>query len=117
MIESRAEQGYLFVRLPANFHHDGMQKIFHKIVAAALRDGVHKVLLDTSGMEGRLTGWPGYVFGDASQVFRDHRIRFAILAEPGNLGKLRFIENVAYNRSVPLGVFSSVAEAVDWLQQ
>lgn len=115
-LESRDTQGYVLVRLPAGFRHDQAPQLFHSIVAAALRDSVSRVMLDVRGMEQRLTGWPGYVVGDACQVFRDHHMRLAIVAESGSLGKLRFIENVAYNRAVPLGIFRSIEAAAAWLQ-
>lgn len=116
VIESRAAEGYVLVRLPMALHHEALQWIFNSAVSMAKRDDVNNAFVDVRGAEEMLTSWPAYVFGDASQVFRDHRIRCAIVAIPRHAWLLKFIENIALNRGVSMRIFGKQEEAVAWLR-
>jgi len=116
VIESCAAEGYVLVRLPITLHHEALQWIFNSAVSMAKRDNVNNAFIDARGVEEMLTDWPACVFGDASQIFRDHRIRCAIVAIPRHSWLLKFIENVALNRGVSMRIFGKQEEAVAWLR-
>jgi hypothetical protein len=115
-IETRHEQGYILVTLPGDLYHGALASIFGDAAAMAWNEGLNKVVVDCLGVEDALTGWPGYVCGDASRTFRDHGIACALLIGPAYVERLRVIENVAFNRAVSLRIVTGMEAALEWMR-
>lgn len=116
IIESRIGEGYVYLQLPAELHYMALAGIFQRAASLALRHGLQGILFDARGMEGRLIDWPLYTFRDAGCIFHESNLACAILAGPAGLAKLRYIENLAFSRALPLRVFFDFDEVLDWFR-
>ena len=116
VIESRREQGYVLLTVPGNLHHEALKWIFNGAAAMAKSDGLDKVVVDCRGVGNRFSGWSGFLFGEASQVFRDYGIACALLTDPEHVDQLRVIENVAFNRAVSLHIVTTMEAALEWMR-
>ena len=116
IIESRIGEGYVYLQLPSELHYMALAGIFQRTASLASRHGLQGILFDARGMEDRLIDWPLYIFRDAGSIFHESKLSCAILAGPAGLAKLRFIENLAFSRALPLRVFFSFDDVLDWFR-
>lgn len=84
-----------------------------------------KVLVDLRKVEGTLTVMQRYTMGETGaekfqSALSDGKIpvsRFSLVANPPLMAPDKFGEKVATNRGMPVRIFSSFQEALDWLLQ
>jgi len=116
IIESRIGEGYVYLQLPVELHYMALAGIFQRAATLTSRHGLQHILFDVRGMEARLIDWPLYIFRDAGSIFHESNISCAILAGPAGLAKLRFIENLAFTRALPMRVFFSFDDVLEWFR-
>lgn len=96
------------------YHPGAGLALVRHVVELSETEGVDRVLLDGSEMEGDFSAAQRYTLAEKAAEFLPPTIRMGVVAHPADVG-LPVIEVVAIEQGFPLRVFDSRNEALGWL--
>ena len=122
-VEIQLRKHYLRAIVSGPFSLRAAQDTYGQVVKAAVAQGRHRILIDTSGVTGAPTQDERYMLGlfvAAEQRILASKappveVHVALIARPPFLDPNRFGETVAVNRGAKLKVSEHLGEALAWL--
>jgi hypothetical protein len=113
-----AKGNHLFVRASGVRTRDTVTAMTMEILDAALANRLSKVLIDVTGLKGRLGILDSYlVVQDVFSKLRGKGLRkAAIVDEQGPAIREWFLETVARNRGFNVRIFTDQEDALQWLK-
>jgi hypothetical protein len=109
---------YLAVKFTGAGMAEEVWRQYELIAERCNRANKNKLLLDFTEAQVEATLAEKYILGEQSQIFARYRvIKIAAIARPEQIDLERFGEMVARNRMVNGHVFTSAADAEEWLLQ
>ena len=106
---------YLAVRVTGEGTADEAWQQYESIAEHCNRANKNKLLLDYTGAHAGISLWDRYFLGEKAQIFRDHRIKVAVVDRPDQRDPQKFAEIVARNRWVNGRGFPNTEDALEWL--
>ena len=112
IVSWRPDIGIIEVRSFGAITGDDWRSSLEEVLRLSQVHGIHRVLVDAR----ELTSMPDTlgILGFGENLPRN--IRFGVVAGEESKHNVRFLETVARNRNLELRMFSTVAEALDWLK-
>ena len=114
-IEQIAEKGYILVDQTGEITVAEIDESRPRIRQSVAENGVLRVLVDVRGTANKLSTIEYFSVTERYVAEGFPRPRAALVCRPDQFGDVSFIESVAVNRGLPLKVFISEEEALQWL--
>ena len=107
--------GYLVARFVGAGSAEESWQQFELIAVRCKRANNNKLLIDSTGVQTKVSIEDTYRLGERFKIFARHGLKIAIVTTPEQIDQERFAELVARNRGVNITVFTDVKAAEKWL--
>jgi hypothetical protein len=107
--------GYLAARFTGAGEAEEAWRQYELIAEHCKRTKNRKLLIDTTGAEGKISVTDRFYVGEGLEIFLLHGIKVAFVSRPDQLDPKRFARQVAGNRYVIIEMFSDIKAAEEWL--
>jgi hypothetical protein len=114
--EIKSEQGLLLVTFSGNLEVEAAVRLVKQTLDTAKEKGINKILLNMFAVNGELSAVERYEIGAEIAAYvkqRQMNPRLAIVGKPPTM--TGFAVRVAQNRNLVTNTFSSLQEAMNWL--
>jgi hypothetical protein len=105
--------GFIRITLSGSTNRVRRLRLLDRIFAETAARGVHRVLVDSLTTTGEISTVERYEFGEEAARVLGSSTKVAIVIERARAD--RFAETVARNRGGNIGIFTSEADALEWL--
>jgi len=100
---------------PFNLHN--AKTFFQEVIRRAREEGVHNILIDVCGINTVVATMERFGFGSYVAELSAQAFKVAFVCREDQVWSDRFMENVSVNRGSDVRVFTTLAEAMDWLAE
>ena len=114
-LEMEQMPGYLAARFIGSGVAEEVWRQFELIAEHCKRAKDHKLLIDITGAEGKLSIVEKYLAAEESRIFARYGIKVAIIEKPERIDPRRFFLQAARNRGVNVEAFTDFKSAEEWL--
>jgi len=107
--------GYLAAKFIGSGVAEDVSGEFESIAEHCKRTKNHKLLIDTTGFDLKISTLDRYLVGERVQMFARYGIKVAFICRPEQVDSRKFGIQVAKNRGMDVEVFTDLQAAEEWL--
>ncbi len=116
-LEVVRKEGYLHITFSGAFSLAKTKHVVDAVLERCSEEGCSNVLFDCRPMTGEITILERFHVGEYLAMTMPDSLWIAMLGREDQMLPDKFFENVVRNRTLILGVFSFIDEAIEWLKQ